>query len=70
MHSNKLYDELEWSFYQIHEIHCRHGFYPQNVGVNLLSHNNTLQYVLSINVFIINSPNWEFSELIYKNSLG
>ena len=53
MHSNKLYDELEWSFYQIHEIYCRRGFHLQNVGVNLLSYNNTLQYVLLINVLFI-----------------
>ena len=36
--SVKLYGELEWSFYQIHErkSECRHGFYLLNVGLNLL----------------------------------
>ena len=54
MYSNKFYDELEWSFYQIHEIHCGHGFYLQNVRLNLLSYKNTLQYVLFfINVLFI-----------------
>lgn len=62
MHSNKLYGELEWSFYQIHDIHCRNGFYLQNVGLNLVSYKKCflsynkilrLQYVLLIKVLLI-----------------
>ena len=38
MHFNKLYEELEWSFYQIHKIHYRQCSIGKLVKVGHMSH--------------------------------